>query len=336
MIMLPGARRIRSTMHPDGFHGTGAKAPYFEGWYVKLVSADRSARVAIIPGVFLGQGGGDETLDEAFVQVLDGATGRSWYHRYEPSDFRASTDQFDVTVGANRFDISGVTLDLPNLTGRVRFTTPFDPWPVTVRSPGVMGWYAWMPFMECYHGVCSFGHNLAGTLTLDGVELNFDGGRGYLEKDWGQAFPSGYVWMHSNHFSSPNTSLMGSIALIPWLRSEFRGFLVGLRHDGVLHTFATYTGAKTTSLDIDDEAVRWSVRSRSGLTLNLSADRVGGALLHAPIRTEMHKRVEETLDATIAIQLIDRDGRVLLDDVGHVGGLEVHGDLPRLLNTEGR
>jgi len=323
-------------MHPDGFHGHGAKAPYFEGWYVKVVSADTTSRLAIIPGVFIGQGGAGESVDEAFVQVLDGATGRSWYHRYDPADFHADADEFNVHVGGNHFTSSGVTLDLPNLSGRINFTTPFDPWPVTVRSPGVMGWYSWMPFMECYHGVCSFGHSLDGRVILEGVEHSFTDGRGYLEKDWGQAFPSGYVWMHSNHFGSPSTSLMGSIALIPWLRSEFRGFLVGVRHEGELHVFATYTGAKTTLLEVDDEQVRWSLRNRGGSTLHLVAERVQGALLHAPIRTEMHKRVEETLDATVGIRLIDSRGRVIIDDVGAVAGLEVHGDIDHLLATKGK
>ena len=337
--MISARARIRSTMHPDGFHGVGAAAPYFEGWYVKLVGADRAARRAVIPGVFKGQpGAGGHVIDEAFVQVLDGATGRSWYHRYDADEFTADPDRFDVRVGPNRFSGDGVRLDLPDgsLRGEVRFTTPLDPWPVSYRSPGVMGWYAWMPFMECYHGVCSFGHDLAGELELTGQRLDLARGRGYLEKDWGQAFPAGYVWMQSNHFSDPGTCLMGSIALIPWLTSEFRGFLVGLKHRGELLTFATYTGSKTTSLHIDDEHVRWSMRDRAGNRLELEAERRGGALLHAPIRTEMHKRVEETLDARIRLQLFDPRGRLALDDVGEVAGLEVHGDLPRLLATSGR
>ena len=61
-----------------------------------------------------------------------------------------------------------MTLDLPesSLRGRVDFVTGPDPWPVTLRSPGIMGWYAWVPVMETYHGVVSFGHDLAGSLSL--------------------------------------------------------------------------------------------------------------------------------------------------------------------------
>jgi hypothetical protein len=321
---------VRGVLHPEAFHGDGVRSSYFEGWYVKLVSADLHARYAVIPGVFLDpQGGG-----EAFVQVLDGSTGESWYHRYDISEFGADDDRFNVRVGPNRFTERGVVLDLPSLQGEVRFSTPLDPWPVSWRSPGVMGWYAWVPRMECKHGVVSFGHDLEGTLLHDGVPRSFDGGRGYSEKDWGAAFPSAYVWMQTNHFSERTTCLTASVALIPWVRSEFRGHIVGLLHRGELHRFATYTGAVTTRLELDDDEVRWHLRSKQGTVLELTADRPRGGLLHAPVRTEMHRRVEETLDATIRVRLLDPSGQVLLDDVGRCGGLEVHGDLDRLLAAD--
>jgi hypothetical protein len=196
-----------------------------------------------------------------------------------------------------------------------------------------MGWYAWVPFMECYHGVLSFDHGLAGTLQHEGRPVVLDGGRGYVEKDWGQAFPAGYVWMQTNHFSRPGVCLTASVALIPWRRSEFRGFIVGLWVQGELFRFATYTGARTTRLDIDDLHVTWTLRSRAGDVLELRAERQRGGLLHAPIRTEMHRRVEETLDARVHVRLTRRDGQVVLSDVGECAGLEVHGDLERLLAT---
>lgn len=316
-------------MHPEGFHGAAKRSGFFEGWYVKLVSADRRSRWAVIPGVFLGTDGGDE----AFVQVLDGTSGKSWYQRYERSQFHADDNTLDVTVGPNRFTSRGVVLDVPDagLRGEVHYTDPLDPWPVTPWAPGVMGWYAWVPFMECYHGVLSFRHGLAGTLEQDGTALRFDGGRGYVEKDWGQAFPAAYVWMQTNHFADDTTCLTASIAMIPWLRGQFRGFIVGVRHRNELHRFATYTGARTTSLRIDDDRVEWSMRSRRGMTLDLVATRPRGGLLHAPIRTQMHRRVEETLDARVNVRLTDPRGILLVDDLGHCGGLEVHGDIERLL-----
>jgi len=280
--------------------------------------------------VFRGRDGATVT-DEAFVQVLDGATGRSWYHRYDVAEFDASAENFDVRVGPNVFSRSGIRVDLPSVRGQVEFTSPFDPWPVTWRRPGIMGPYAWAPLMECYHGIVSFGHGLSGYLEVDGARQDFEGGRGYIEKDWGRAFPAGYVWLHSNHLDGePDASLIASVAIIPWLRSSFRGFIVGLRIRGRLHTWSTYNGSREHRLDIDESHVRWSLSGPSGL-LELSAERVRGGLLHAPIRTRMHERVEETLDATVAVRVTAPDGRVVVDTVGRSAGLEVHGDLARLL-----
>lgn len=315
-----------STMHPAGFHGGGKERDFFEGWYVKLISADRGHRFAVIPGIFRSSDGSAE----AFVQVLNGTTGESWYHTFDPADFHADPVRFDVQVGPNRFTDRGVTLDLPSLRGEVSFDGGITPWPVTVASPGIMGWFAWIPTMECYHGLVSFNHALSGRLVHGEQECNFAGGRGYIEKDWGQAFPSGYVWMQTNHFPTPDVSLSASIAIIPWRKSAFRGFIVGLWRNGELTKFATYTGAKTRSLEIDDSEVRWALQSRSGLRLDLTADRVSGGLLHAPIRTEMHRRVEETLDSSVRVRLTNRGGAVLFDEVGECAGLEVHGDLGEL------
>jgi hypothetical protein len=319
---------FKGIFHPEAFHGHGRSKRYFEGWYVKVVSADQKTRWAVIPGVFLGLDGG---VNEAFIQLLDGSTGRSWYHKFDTSEFSASADEFDVTLGKNHFSSKGVTLDLPALRGSITFESELDPWPVKPLSPGIMGWFGAVPFMECFHGIVSFGHDLAGELAVEGKQVSFAGGRGYIEKDWGRAFPSGYVWLHSNHIDSdPEASLIGSVAIIPWIGRPFRGYIVGLKHSGKLHRWTTYNGAKEIELTITDTHVQWQLSSKDGL-LTLSADRVRGGLLHAPIRTEMHQRVDETLDAVIHIKHTDRDGRVLLEGKGLVGAMEVHGDLKRLL-----
>jgi hypothetical protein len=319
---------FKGIFHPEAFHGHGRSKRYFEGWYVKVVSADQKTRWAVIPGVFLGLDGG---VNEAFIQLLDGSTGRSWYHKFDTSEFSASANDFNVTLGKNHFSSKGVTLDLPELRGSISFESALDPWPVKPLSPGIMGWFGAVPFMECFHGIVSFGHDLAGEMAVEGKKVSFAGGRGYIEKDWGRAFPSGYVWLHSNHIDSdPEASLIGSVAIIPWIGRPFRGYIVGLKHSGKLHRWTTYNGAKEIELTITDTHVQWQLSSKDGL-LTLSADRVRGGLLHAPIRTEMHQRVDETLDAVIHIKHTDRDGRVLLEGKGLVGAMEVHGDLKRLL-----
>jgi tocopherol cyclase len=173
-------RFIRETMNPAGYHGRGKQAPYFEGWYYKLVDATEQHRYAIIPGVFFGH---DEARNHAFVQVSDGSTGAVTYHSYRLSEFSASQEGFDIRVGPNRFTAHNLALDIHTadrtVRGEVRFPE-IAPWPVRVCSPGIMGWYAWAPFMQTYHGVVSLDHTLVGQLEIDGSALDFGGEREHL------------------------------------------------------------------------------------------------------------------------------------------------------------
>ena len=324
---------LRGVKHPEAFHGVGKTDGFFEGWYIKLVDADTLQRWAVIPGVFIGlKSGESEPKTQSFVQVLDGQTGRSWFHEFPLSEFSADTKSFSVRVGDNHFDSHGVTLNLPQLKGTIEYSTPIDPWPVTLSSPGIMGWYGMVPFMECFHGVVSLGHNLSGSLEVEGVTKDFSDGRGYIEKDWGKAFPAGYVWMQSNHFAGhDDASFVGSVAIIPWLNSAFRGYILGLRHGGKLHKWATYNGAKENSLQIDDKHVRWDLTGPDG-RLEIVAERKAGGLLHAPLRTAMYQRVEETMLSTIQLKHSSKSGEVLFQSEGSCAAMEVFGDLERLLH----
>lgn len=317
-------------LHPERYHGHRRRPPFFEGWYFKLVDASATARYAVIPGIFLSD---DPAQHHAFVQVLDGTSGQASYHRYPAEDFQAATDRFELHLGPNRFSLSALHLDIDDeqrrVTADVRLGT-LTPWPVRPWSPGVMGPYAFIPRMECNHGVLSFDHRLDGHLTIDDAAIDLGGGRGYLEKDWGAAFPAGYVWMQSNHFATVGTSLVASIAIVPWRRSAFPGFLVGLRHDGTLHRFATYTGARTESLRLADDRIDWTIADRHR-RLTIRAHRAAAGLLLGPTRERMESRVGETMLAEIEVRLENRRTRTVLEGSGRHAGLEVHGDLERLL-----
>lgn len=325
---------------PDLYHGHGKRAPFFEGWYFKLVNAAETQRYAVIPGVFIGAEPG---ASHAFVQTLDGVTGKTCYHRYPFEAFRADKRAFDIQVGPNHFRADGITLDLAEagqqMRGRLRFSGGTT-WPVTLTAPGIMGWYAFVPFMECYHGVVSFDHSIEGTLVIDGAPLDFTGGRGYLEKDWGQAFPKAWIWAQSNHFgaAATGTSLTASVAIIPWLRGAFRGFIAGLWHGGQLYRFATYSGAVVDRLELTDTHVTWHMTGRVGPTrarrrLEIVAWRAEGGLLHSPERTAMLQRVLESLTARLDVRLLDVEGgreRVIFEGSGRHAGLEIVGPLGEL------
>ena len=41
-------------------------------------------------------------------------------------------------------------------------TVTYRSYPGTIFSPGIMGWYSFVPFMECKHGIVSINHDLTG------------------------------------------------------------------------------------------------------------------------------------------------------------------------------
>ncbi len=325
---------VRGVRHPEGYHGRGRKSGFFEGWYIKLVSPELSQRWALIPGIFRGDSS-DGSADEAFIQVLDGVSGRSWYFPFAADEFEAAESRMAVTIGGNRFDQSGVMLDLPMISGSLWYSTPIAPYPVTLRRPGIMGWYGYLPIMECFHGIVSFGHGLAGTLDIEDHLVEFTGGRGYIEKDWGTAFPSSYVWLASNHLRDTAGaeiagSLVASCAIIPGVGRTFRGSIVALKYPDHLATWATWNGSRDDELTIDDSHVRWRMHGPDG-TLTMRAERTRGGLLHAPLRSAMHRRVEETLDATIEFEHVARDGTTVAAGIALCAGMEVFGDTARLM-----
>jgi len=322
---------LSNILHPNRYHGFTAKPPYFEGWYYKLVSADEDTRFAIIPGVYLSP---DPTKSHSFVQVFDSQADLVNFHRYPLDAFKASNDAFEVKIDQNTFTANKISLSIDDDLEQVKGTLSFSnlsPWPVRFLSPGAMGWFSWVPFMECYHGVVSMNHGISGQLIRDGHTIDFSNGRGYIEKDWGKQFPSAWIWGHSNHFTEPGISLMMSVALIPWLGWTFGGFIVGLLHDGVIHRFATYNNSRIDSLEVKGDNLDLILHNKTH-RLTIHASKKKGVILQAPTTKEMDRRIIETLDAQFDIRFETRGGELIYQGCGFHGGLEVVGEMTQLLD----
>jgi hypothetical protein len=337
-------QRLKSIWYPAGYHGRPGKSPFFEGWYFKIITANEAHRWAIIPGVFINQ---QANKSHAFIQILDGMTNQASYHRFPLESFQASQTDLDIRIGENRFTTHGITLDLNEKDRPIRGEIQFGemtPWPVRMLSPGVMGPYTFTPFMQTYHGILSFDHSLEGQLNIAGQEIDFKGGRGYIEKDWGQTFPRAYIWMQSNHFQQ-EASVSASIATIPWLRSWFRGFLVGFYFNRRLFRFTTYTGAKTESLRLSERQIYWHLtgdrRVQPSLgyhrfEIELRAKRTHGAMISAPELSGMEPRIMESLTAEVQVHLkgITQSGKQidLFQGRGTSAGLEVAGSVEEIVD----
>ena len=318
--------KLHSFFNPEEFRGWGKRKNYFEGWYFKLVSFDERKALAIIPGIAMDAKG----EAHAFIQVLDGKACTSTYHKFPVSDFVPSKNRFHIQIGINHFSANQLVVDLPGLSANLRFSGNIG-WPKPIYSPGIMGPYSFAPFMECYHGIVSLDHQIEGEILLAGIRIDMNGGRGYLEKDWGRSFPSAYFWMQSNHFNEAGTSFKCSVAMIPWLRKSFVGFIGGLYFNGRLYRFTTYNGTRLIKSFADHQKVEIILENKN-FRLEVFAHRDRATSLASPIHGFMNGRIEESMSAKLDVLLTDKKTKsIIFQQQGRNAGLEVAGNIPQIM-----
>jgi tocopherol cyclase len=319
--------------NPEVFQGRGKKKDYFEGWYFKSVTNDEKIAYAIIAGLSISK---TPNNSHAFVMFVDARRKDLHYYKYPISSFWANKEKFDIKIGKNSFSLNKIVLDMDNSQTKIKAEMKFKnitPWPVKRFSPGVMGIYAFIPFLECYHGVLSLNHSISGYVEINEEKIDFTGGKGYIEKDWGSSMPSSWIWMQTNHFDEENLSLFGSIAKIPWLGSYFTGYIFGFLYHGELYKFTTYNGAKIQKLNVTKNNIK-IILTHKYLELQIDANRAEGVDIPAPKLGEMTNTVNESLQSKIDIKLFKKENKekiLLFSGTGRNAGLEFVGDLNELL-----
>ena len=318
--------KTRAFFNPERFQGWGKKRKYFEGWYFKVVNHSEDRAFAFIPGIAMDEAG----KKQAFIQVLDGKKKTSVFHTFDAAVFQPQKGKFELSIGNNFFSETTVGLQLDDLKGQLNFTGNI-PWPKPWYSPGIMGPYAFAPFMECYHGIVSMDHRVDGMISYQGEQIDFTNGRGYIEKDWGRSFPSAYFWMQTNHFSTPGISLKCSVAKIPWIRKAFTGFIAGLWLQDKLISFTTYNQSRLLKSFADESIVEIVLQNKK-YRLELLAHRDRATILASPILGLMDGRIEESMSASVDMKLLEtKSKKIIFEDTGRNAGLEVAGKIAEIM-----
>jgi tocopherol cyclase len=318
--------QLSTILHPEVFQGRNKKHTYFEGWYFKVVDASETKAYAIIPGIAMDEAGNRH----AFIQVLDGKKRLSQYHKFDVTSFDAARGIFKIAVGENHFSRDSLSLSLPGLKGTLYFKDGIR-WPSPWYSPGIMGPYSFVPFMECRHGIVSMDHTVSGRLEIENDTIDFNNGRGYIEKDWGRSFPSAYVWIQSNHFSTLGISLKVSVARIPWIGKSFTGFIAGLWIRDHLLRFTTYNRSSLQKLSIDSGRIELLLVNKK-YCLEIVVFRDAATSLASPIHGFMDGRIEESMSSKMEVTVTDtKSGRVIFRDSGRNAAVEVAGDINEIL-----
>jgi len=280
---------------PARYHGKPSSRPYFEGWYFKQASKDDA--LVVIPGIFRGT---DSSEDTAFIQLIHGSPPRSDYFAYPIGEFTCHPRRFELCIGKNRFSLKEVQLDIPQigLTAELYYSNHV-PLKTNIVSPSIMGPFSYIPGMQCNHGVLSLWHSVQGEVCCDGEKLLFDNADGYIEKDWGEAFPESWIWMQCGR---DREVLMCAVARIPMKAFHFTGLIAVLYTGERQYRFATYNGARVLNIiERKDSLTIELARGRYRLCI-IARNTLFGSL-KAPSKTGMDREIQESVSCIYDLSL---------------------------------
>jgi len=305
---------------PEIFQGNLKMKNYFEGWYFKHVSRDLENIYSFIPGVSL-----TEKDPHAFIQVINGITGKTEYISYRLDQFSWDKKSLYLKIGDSVFTDKYIDLKIKNekicVTGFLDYRNMVK-YPKSLFSPGIMGWYSFVPFMECKHGIVSVNHDLKGSLKINDNIIDLNGGKGYIEKDWGTSFPEAWLWMQTNNFSDHDTSFTFSLAKIPWRGKFFIGFIAFLYYKKRFYLYSTYNRSSIIELTHTGTSVSFSMKNYNSL-LKICVIKKTFGELRAPASGNMSRRIKESVDSEVALSLFDNHNNLIYNDYGKRAGLEV-------------
>lgn len=170
----------------------------------------------------------------------------------------------------------------------------------------IMSYYRALP-IECKHQIYSMHHDLKGKVTLNGKEIDFDGGDGYIEGDKGRNFPNQYLWFNA---SNQQIAITLAIATIPLGLFSILGSTCLLRYQGKEYRFGTYNFARVKKISKDGVILK-----KSGYLLRiLILDDNKGHRLKAPVKGDMVRHIHECPSLKARI-ILERKGAAILDVV---------------------
>ena len=324
------AYKAKKSKNSSMFQGNKKTKKYFEGWYFKMVSQDEGSILSVIPGISISE---DGSTKHAFIQIIDGKIAQTKYINFPIEDFYFSKEDFLIKIGNNIFSKDSIVLDIQrdslSIIGKVYMKNLTKLKSKNKQIRKIMGWYYKVPFMECYHGLVSLNHDLYGEIKTNNRNFRFDGGRGYIEKDWGKSMPSSWIWIQTNSFKNSNSSFMLSIAKIPWLGFSFTGFLGFYYINNEIVRFGTYSKAKVKLEKYEENSLNLNIVLKDEI-LEIQTIKKNSGMLKAPVNGNMNRRILEGIDADLKVKLLDEKKNVLFEDSSKTTGLELVGDIREL------
>lgn len=287
----------------------------FDGMYYKHQGKNRI--ISFIAGILMG--------DHAFVQVITNKD--SYYFSYPMSAYQHGEIVSDLSIfnrnkkqekdivrflgcgfphfriGDNTFSKDGIKICIEekgvSIHGEIKYTK------LTPLRYDIMGPFKYLP-MQCKHKISSLYHELDGSLNVGKETIDFKGGTGYIEGDFGTSFPGNYLWIQCNDFPE-KACIVASVADIPFIRLHFRGCICIVYIHGTEYRLATYLGVKILLYNENHIVLK-----QGNLRLEIEIDIGTGHKLIAPERGRMVREIRERVMCGARFKFM-KDGKVLFE-----------------------
>lgn len=318
---------MKEIFNPNLYHGKNKHKKFFEGWYFKIVDKKNNYKLAIIPGISYGN---DESEHHSFLQIINGSTCDSHYLSYDVNDFNYNNSKFRICVHSNIFTLENMNLSIDSddlsIHGNIIFKNLIK-WPSNIINPGSMGFYNYLKFMECYSQVCALNGSVIGDLNINNSNIDFTGGKVYIEKNWGSSFPKSWLWIQSNSFKSRKASVTCSLGTIPFPIKDFTGFLIGVTLENEFYSFTTINRSKIHFECIEDDIYLVATKKDLKLTLRTYTNPNDFLVLKTPNLGSMTSTVKETINGRVHMILEDTKlNKKIFEDIGLSAGIEYGGN----------
>ncbi len=271
----------------------------FEGWYFRQQAKDFTC--AFIPAISYDE----EGRMKGSLQVV--LPHKAWTFYYGHPVNINMKDSLFVVLDKNVFTDGCIHLDIDEPDLRIKGDIYFDDEPAAKFH--VMGPLDVLP-LPCKHKIWAMEQTLSGVLAINGKAVSFDGGKGYLEADYGRSFPDKYFWTHCNWFRRADLRITCAAAEMPVAGKFFRGCFACIDNHGEKIKLATYKGCRIEHYSPS------GFRMRQGKYL-LEGWKMEGTpvTLRSPVNGQLTGRTEEYLVCRVRYRL-EKDGKVIFDEIG--------------------
>ncbi len=311
---------------PASFQGNikNKNRQYFEGWYLKNISCDRSSVFSIIPGIVTGKN------PHAFIQFIDVISGETFYKSYSIGSFKHRKREFYFSIDKNIFSSNGIFMDTVINDFKLKSEISFHEnknFPISFSSPGILGWCSYIPFLECYHSIITMHQRISGYIKMGDKYYSLNNGTGYIEKNWGRNFPSSWLWLQCSSFKT-DTVFMLSAAKVPLFKFSRRGVAGFLYHEGEIIHFGTFSSAEMELVLFEKKRIILEVLLKNDCRLQITVIVNSGFKLNAPYDGDMQQRITESSDSSVEITYTDKKRSFTV--YGVFAGVEICGETDEL------